>query len=154
MLRAALDLEEQDVYTIDGPLNISDLMMLYKLDLVELKDKPFTAGTPSLLRTGESMFDVIRHQDVMVYHPYESFGPVVEFIRSAAKDPNVMAIKQTLYRIGHDSPIVEALIEASNQGKQVAVLVESKPDSTKRTTYCGREDLSKPVFTLSMVCWD
>ncbi|HZS44777.1 MAG TPA: polyphosphate kinase 1 [Blastocatellia bacterium] len=126
MLRTALDLEEQDVYTVDGPLNIPDLMMLYKLDLPELKDKPFTPTVPQVLRSGESIFDVLRHQDILLYHPYESFGPVVEFLRTAAKDPNVLAIKQTLYRVGPDSPIVEALIEASNQGKQVAVLVELK----------------------------
>jgi len=126
LLRKALDLEEQDVYTIDGPLNISDLMMLYKLDLPELKDKPFTPTVPPAIKAAESIFDVIRHQDVVLYQPYESFGPVIEFLRCAAKDPNVLAIKQTLYRVGQDSPIVEALIEAANNGKQVAVLVELK----------------------------
>ena len=126
LLRKALDLEEQDVYTIDGPLNISDLMMLYKLDLPELKDKPFTPTVPAVLKGSETIFDVLRHQDLLLYQPYESFGPVIEFLRTSAKDSNVLAIKQTLYRVGQDSPVVEALIEAANNGKQVAVLVELK----------------------------
>jgi polyphosphate kinase len=125
-LRNSLEMEEQDVYTIDGPLNIPDLMALYRLDLPELKDAPFNPITPSVLTTKETIFDVIRHQDVLLHHPYESFAPVVEFLRSAARDPNVLAIKQTLYRVGKDSPIVQALIEASERGKQVAVLVELK----------------------------
>ncbi|MBS1787890.1 MAG: polyphosphate kinase 1 [Acidobacteria bacterium] len=125
-LRQWMELEEHDVYTFDGPLNIPDLMSLYKLDLPELKDQPFTPVTPAAIRSGETIFDAIRHQDILVHHPYESFAPVVEFLRAAARDPNVLAIKQTLYRAGKDSPIVEALIEASENGKQVAVLVELK----------------------------
>lgn len=127
LLRHSLDLEEQDVYTSDGPLNIPDLMAtLYKLDLPQLKDEPFSPTTPPVLRSGENIFDAIRHQDVLLHHPYESFASVVEFLRQAARDPNVLAIKQTLYRVGKDSPIVESLIEASENGKQVAVLVELK----------------------------
>jgi polyphosphate kinase len=126
LLRNSLELEEQDVYTIDGPLNIPDLMTLYKLDLPQLKDEPFSPITPPVLRSGESIFEAIRHQDILLHQPYESFAPVVEFLRQAARDPNVLAIKQTLYRVGKDSPIVEALIEAAENGKQVAVLVELK----------------------------
>jgi polyphosphate kinase len=126
LLRNSMDLVEQDVYAIDGPLNIPDLMALYKLDLPELKDQAFTPTTPSALRSGETIFDAIRHQDILLHHPYESFAPVVEFLRQAARDPNVLAIKQTLYRVGKDSPIIDALIEASEMGKQVAVLVELK----------------------------
>ena len=126
LLRHSLEMEQQDVYTSDGPLNIPDLMTLYKLDLPELKDPPFTPVTPLPLTTKETIFDVIRHQDVLLHHPYESFAPVVEFLRTAARDPNVLAIKQTLYRVGPDSPIVQALIEAAEHGKQVAVLVELK----------------------------
>ncbi|HZS05100.1 MAG TPA: polyphosphate kinase 1 [Blastocatellia bacterium] len=126
LLRSSLELEEQDVYTIDGPLNIPDLMALYKLDLPDLKDKPFTPAQPPVLRNAESIFDAIRHQDILLHHPYESFAPVVEFLRAAARDPNVLAIKQTLYRVGSDSPVVQALIEAAERGKQVAVLVELK----------------------------
>jgi polyphosphate kinase len=126
LLRNSMELVEQDVYAIDGPLNIPDLMALYKLDLPELKDQAFTPTTPAALRSGETIFDAIRHQDILLHHPYESFAPVVEFLRQAARDPNVLAIKQTLYRVGQDSPIIEALIEASEMGKQVAVLVELK----------------------------
>jgi len=126
LLRNSMELVEQDVYAIDGPLNIPDLMALYKLDLPELKDQAFTPTTPASLRSGETIFDTIRHQDLLLHHPYESFAPVVEFLRQAARDPNVLAIKQTLYRVGKDSPIIEALIEASENGKQVAVLVELK----------------------------
>lgn len=126
LLCHSMDMGEQDVYTIDGPLNIPDLMALAKLDLPGLKDQPFTPVTPPVLAGGESLFDAIRHQDILLHHPYESFAPVVEFVRAAARDPNVLAIKQTLYRVGKDSPIVEALIEAAENGKQVAVLVELK----------------------------
>jgi len=126
LLRHSLEMEEQDVYTIDGPIYVPDLMALYKLDLPELKDVPFNPVTPPALVTKESIFDVVRHQDVLLHHPYESFAPIVEFLRSAARDPNVLAIKQTLYRVGTASPIVEALIEAAERGKQVAVLVELK----------------------------
>jgi polyphosphate kinase len=126
LLRQSLQLENQDVYSIDGPLNIPDLMALYKLDLAGAKDKPFKPQTPPVFREGESVFDAIRHQDVLLHHPYESFMPVLDFFRSAAKDPNVLAIKATLYRVGSDSPIVGALIEAAERGKQVAVLVELK----------------------------
>ncbi len=126
LLRSSLAMEEQDVYTIDGPINIPDLMALYKLDLPELKDTPFTPTTPAAIRAAESIFDAIRQHDILLHHPYESFAPVVEFLRTAARDPNVLAIKQTLYRVGKDSPIVEALIEAAENGKQVAVLVELK----------------------------
>jgi polyphosphate kinase len=126
ILRRSLQLESQDVYSIDGPLNIPDLMALHKLDLPAAKDKPFEPRTPQVFREGGSIFDVIRAQDVLLHHPYESFMPVVEFFRTASKDPNVLAIKATLYRVGSDSPIVNALIEAAERGKQVAVLVELK----------------------------
>ena len=110
LLRQSLQMDAQDVYSIDGPLNIPDLMALYKLDLPGAKDKPFEAMTPAAFREGEPIFDAIRHQDVLLHHPYESFMPVVDFFRTAAKDPSVLAIKATLYRVGSDSPIVNALI--------------------------------------------
>ncbi|MFY9554367.1 MAG: polyphosphate kinase 1, partial [Blastocatellia bacterium] len=125
-LASSLRLNADDVYAIDGPLNLPDLMALYKLDRPELKDKPFVASVPAALRTEESMFDVIRRNDVLVHHPYDSFSPVVDFIRTAARDPDVLAIKMTLYRTGPASPVVRALMEASELGKQVAVLVELK----------------------------
>ena len=125
-LASSLRLSADDVYTIDGPLNMPDLMALYKLEEPALKDKPLVAPVASALRTNESIFDVIRRQDVLVHHPYNSFGSVVDFINSAATDPAVQAIKMTLYRTGRDSPVIQALMRASEKGKQVAVLVELK----------------------------
>jgi polyphosphate kinase len=125
-LASSLKLTADDVYTIDGPLNLPDLMALYKLERPELKDKPFVASSPAPLRTTESIFEVIKRQDVLVHHPYDSFSSVVDFINTSATDPDVLAIKMTLYRTGPDSPIVKALMEASERGKQVAVLVELK----------------------------
>jgi polyphosphate kinase len=128
-LASSLRLAAEDVYTIDGPLNMPDLLALYKLDrpdLHQLKDKPYAASAPSALRTGESVFDVIKRQDVLVHHPYDSFVSVLDFINSAAADPDVQAIKMTLYRPGPDSLVVRALMHAIEKGKQVAVLVELK----------------------------
>ena len=126
LLAKSLDLQPQDVYQIAGPLHIPDLMALQKLELPDLKDKPHTPSVPVVFRQSETIFDSIRHQDILLHHPFESFGPVVEFIRSAATDPKVLAIKLTLYRVGPNSPIVQALIDAAERGKQVAVLVELK----------------------------
>jgi len=125
-LASSLRLAADDVYTIDGPLNVPDLMALYKLDNSQLKDKPLIASTPAQFKTDESIFDVIRQQDVLVHHPYNSFASVIDFISTAAGDPAVQAIKMTLYRTGPASPVVQALIDASERGKQVAVLVELK----------------------------
>lgn len=128
-LASSLKLAADDVYTIDGPLNMPDLMALYKMDRAELshlKDKPYAAAAPSALRTSESVFDVIKRQDVLVHHPYDSFSSVLDFINAAAADPDVQAIKMTLYRPGPDSPVVRALMQAVEKGKQVAVLVELK----------------------------
>jgi polyphosphate kinase len=125
-LASSLKLAAEDVYTIDGPLHLPDLMALYKLDRPELKDKPYIGSVPSVFRTNESVFDVIKRQDVLVHHPYNSFTSVLDFINSAATDPDVQAIKMTLYRPGPDSPVVKALMQAVEKGKQVAVLVELK----------------------------
>ncbi len=126
LLKKSLELFDLDVYSCESVLNIPDLMALYKLELPKLKDKPYTQATPAALKSGESIFDAIRHQDILLHHPYDSFAPVIEFLRTAAQDPNVLAIKQTLYRVGPDSPLVQALIDAAERGKQVAVLVELK----------------------------
>ena len=125
-LESSLNLSSDDVYTIDGPLNVPDLMTLYKQDKAEIKDKPFMASVPAPFRMGEPIFDIIKHHDILVHHPYNSFSTVVDFINTAVIDPDVLAIKMTLYRTGQDSPIVRALMEASERGKQVAVLVELK----------------------------
>jgi polyphosphate kinase len=125
-LAGSLRLTADDVYEIDGPLNIPDLLALYRIDQPDLKDKPFNASVPAALKTDESIFDGIKRQDVLVHHPYNSFSSVIDFISSAAVDANVLAIKMTLYRTGPASPVIQALSDASERGKQVAVLVELK----------------------------
>ncbi|MBS2024939.1 MAG: polyphosphate kinase 1 [Deltaproteobacteria bacterium] len=124
----ALKLGQADVYKIEGPLNIPDLLpLLGKLDQKELHDEPFTPIVPpALAEADREVFRLIRERDYLLHHPYESFEPVVNFIESAADDPQVLAIKMTLYRTGKDSPIVRALQRAAENGKQVTALVELK----------------------------
>ena len=123
-----LPIDKQDVYRIESPIGLGRLMELYGLDRPDLKDKPFLPAVPHSLgpESGEDIFSVIRREDFLLHHPYESFQPVVEFLRAAARDPNVLAIKVTLYRVGRNSPIVAALLEAVEKGKQVSALVELK----------------------------
>jgi polyphosphate kinase len=118
-------LEEQDLYVIDGPLNPTRLMAICEGDhSPELRHPPFIAPVARALRSQPDLFEVIRQRDVLLHHPYESFESVVGFVETAAQDPNVLAIKQTLYRIGNDRRIVEALINAARNGKQVTAVVE------------------------------
>ncbi|MBN2502731.1 MAG: polyphosphate kinase 1 [Anaerolineales bacterium] len=128
-----LEVDNRDVYILKGALGLSSLMQLYKLiERYDLKYKPFFPATPSLLRFAASpddgsIFSAIRRQDILLHHPYDSFVPVIDFLKHAARDPNVLAIKQTLYRVGSNSPIVKSLLEARRDyGKQVAALVELK----------------------------
>lgn len=121
-----LGLAPYQAFSMEGPIGKSDVMEVWKLDRPELKDPPFLPHTAKALTSAESLFDEIRQRDVLLYHPYDSFHPVIDFIRAAARDPKVMTIKQTLYRVGPDSPVVKALMEARENGKQVAVLVELK----------------------------
>jgi polyphosphate kinase len=126
-LAGKLELDSADIYRVHGPLDLSRLRHLLSLDRPDLKDKPFLPYTPAgFASKEEDLFDLIRQQDQLLHHPYESFQPVVEFLRRAARDPDVLAIKMTLYRLGRNSPIVEALLEAVENGKQVAVVVELK----------------------------
>lgn len=125
-LTNSLRIETQDVYKIDGLLDVSDLMELYSVNEPDLKDKPLKTVVPPGLRSNESLFDTIKKQDVLLHHPYCSFGTVVDFIDAAAKDPDVVAIKMCLYRTGKKSPIPQSLIEASERGKQVTAVVELK----------------------------
>jgi polyphosphate kinase len=117
---------ERDVYTVPGMLNASDLMSITRADERTLRDEPFQPHAVPPLRDAEDMFAVIREQDVLLQHPYESFDSVVELVARAAEDPDVLAIKQTLYRAGGDSPIVKALVRAAESGKQVTAIVELK----------------------------
>ncbi|HBB98035.1 MAG TPA: polyphosphate kinase 1 [Blastocatellia bacterium] len=125
-LTQALELGKEDVYTVDGPFNIPDLMQLYDLDRPDLKDRPLQLTTPAVLRDNKNFFDAIKSQDIVLHHPYTSYNAVTSFISGAATDPDVVAIKICLYRTGRNSPIVKALIDAAEKGKQVAALVELK----------------------------
>ena len=109
-----------------APLGRADLMALTALDRPDIKDAPFVPRVPALLGGGNNIFSVIRRRDLVLHHPFDSFAPVVQFIEAASTDPDVLAIKQTLYRVGRNSPIVEALKRARENGKQVAVLLELK----------------------------
>lgn len=121
----ALALTDDDVYEALGPLDTADLMSLASVDMPALHDPPFHPAVPQRLATGRNIFDVIREGDICVHHPYDSFGKTVEcFIETAAADPDVVAIKLTLYRTGGDSSIVRQLALAAERGKQVAVLIE------------------------------
>lgn len=125
ILTTNLEIDPSGVYRVDGPLNLGRLRQLTALECPHLKDRPFLAQTPpALLTKDEDFFAVIRHEDVLLHHPFDSFQPVVEFLKQAARDPGVLAIKMTLYRLGRNSPVVEALLEAVRNGKQVAVVVE------------------------------
>jgi polyphosphate kinase len=126
ILVANLELDPRNVYRADGPLDLSRLMRLMALDRPDLKDAPFVPRVAPELhpKYEDSIFTVLKREDILMHHPYDSFQPVVEFLRKAAADPDVLAIKITLYRVGLNSPIVEALLNAIENGKQVAVLVE------------------------------
>ena len=126
ILVSNLGLVLYQVRTVDGPIGMADLIELTKINRPDLKDSPFLPAVPPPLTTEESIFSVIRRRDILLYHPYDSFTPVVDFLREAARDPDVLAIKQTLYRVGPNSPVVAALMKARENGKQVAVLVELK----------------------------
>ena len=121
-----LSIQENDVYAMDGPLGFSALFAIANLDRPALKDPPFVPGVPTALRADGTIFDAIRQQDILLHHPFDAFTPVIDLIKAAARDPHVLAIKMTLYRVGRNSPIVRALMSAREQGKQVAVLVELK----------------------------
>ncbi len=127
ILTSHLELDQNDVYRVHGPVNLGRLRALLSIDRAALKDKPFTPVVPRGFAGPRSeIFSTIAEGDVMMHWPFESFQPLVDFLRAAAKDPDVLAIKMTLYRVGRNSPIVEALLEAIQNEKQVAVLVELK----------------------------
>ena len=126
-LLETLELDGDDLYIIDGPLNPVRLMAIYEGDhSPELRDKPFVAPIAPAFRGAGDLFSVIRQRDVLVHHPYESFASVVDFLEQAAADPHVLAIKQTLYRTGGDPRIVGALMDAVRNGKQVTAVTELK----------------------------
>ncbi len=126
ILTENLGILQRDVQVISGPLGLADVMRLYALPFPHLKEKVYLPVQPVEFEESENIFATIRQKEILIHHPYESFTPVIDFIREAARDPDVLAIKQTLYRIGPNSPIVKYLIEAAERKKQVAVLVELK----------------------------
>jgi len=124
-----LEVDRDDVYQIKGPMSLVRLRHLVAMDRPELKDPPFVAAIPEALDPGEDgddIFAAIRRQDILLQHPFDSFQPVLSFLQQAAKDPAVLAIKITLYRVGRNAPVVDALLSAVENDKQVAVLVELK----------------------------
>ena len=127
VLKKELHIKEDDIFHINGPLDLTFLMKLSGMEgYDELKVPKYTPQQPKWLNSEENLFTQIRNHDVLLHHPYESFDPVVNFVREAAKDPDVLAIKQTLYRVSGNSPIIAALAQAAENGKQVSVLVELK----------------------------
>jgi polyphosphate kinase len=124
-LRKQFNLSEEDLYQVNGPVNLNRLFAV--ADMVErpdLKYPTFSSGLPRRLKNEKQLFDVIQQGDVLLHHPFESFAPVIDFLRQAATDPNVVAIKQTLYRTGPESAIVEALVDAARRAKEVTVVIE------------------------------
>jgi polyphosphate kinase len=124
-LMARFDLTADRLFQVAGPVNLSRLQSIFTLiNRPDLQFPPFKPTIPTQLVRNKNMFEVIKKHDILLHHPYESFVPVIEFLRQAAVDPDVLAIKQTLYRTGADSPIVSALVKAANAGKEVTVVIE------------------------------
>jgi polyphosphate kinase len=126
MLEKKLGTSSHMLYRIGHPVGMADLMELLSLDRPDLKDAPFQPSVPPELAEEKDIFSAIKRKDILLFHPYDSFSPVIDFIRQAAHDPGVLAIKITLYRVGSNSPIVNTLMEARENGKAVAALIELK----------------------------
>lgn len=126
-LKDELKVAEEDIFQISGPIDLTFLMKMYGLSWCDsLRYEPYKPQRVPEIEPGEDIFEAIRGGDILLHHPYETFDPVVDFIRQAASDPDVLAIKQTLYRVSGNSPIIASLAQAAENGKQVSVLVELK----------------------------
>ena len=127
VLTMEFEIKEEDIFQINGPLDLTFLMKMYGMaGFDEYRNKPYTPASVPAMMTDEDIFTQIRRGDILLHHPFMTFQPVVDFVRQAAKDPDVLAIKQTLYRVSGNSPIIAALAQAAENGKQVTVLVELK----------------------------
>ncbi|MDQ7818310.1 MAG: polyphosphate kinase 1 [Melioribacteraceae bacterium] len=138
-----LEINRNDLHVIDGNLGLSDVIVLYELPLPHLKEKPFHPVIPKIFLDEENIFSLIKRKDILLHHPYDSFAPVEDLIKEASRDPDVLAIKQTLYRVGLNSPIVKYLIEAAERKKQVAVLVELKARFDEENNIFWARELEK-----------
>jgi len=137
-----LQISKEDIHKIDGPLGLSDVIKLYDIPLHNLKEKPHFPVVPKLFED-DNIFSLIRQKDILIHHPYHSFAPVIDFIKAATRDPDVLTIKQTLYRVGPNSPVVKCLIDAAESGKQVAVLVELKARFDEENNIFWARELEK-----------
>lgn len=142
ILVSNLEVDSYDVYTTNGPLGLSSLWELHRLERPDLKDRPFTPSTPPPLQNVRgSIFSVLRQRDILLHHPYDSFAPVVNLLEVAADDPDVLAIKTTLYRVGGNPPVVQALKKARLNNKQVAAVVELKARFDEETNIHWAQEL-------------
>jgi polyphosphate kinase len=138
-----LEIKQTDIHVMEGSLGLSDAIELYDLPFYHLKEKPYQAKPIINIDENENIFSVISNKDIVLHHPYDSFAPVIDFIKQASQDPDVLAIKQTLYRVGSNSPIVKYLIEAAERRKQVAVLVELKARFDEENNIFWARELEK-----------
>ncbi len=138
-----LGIKAKDIHIIEGSLGLSDLMELYDLPFHHLKEIPYQSKTFPNFEDNDNIFSLIGKKDIILHHPYDSFSPVIDFIKQASQDPDVLAIKQTLYRVGTNSPIVKYLIEAAERRKQVAVLVELKARFDEENNIFWARELEK-----------
>ncbi len=138
-----LEISKSDLHIIDGNLGLSDVRIIYDLPIPHLKEKPFHPVIPKIFLEEENIFSLIKRNEILLHHPYDSFAPVEDFIKEASRDPDVLAIKQTLYRVGSNSPIVKYLIEAAERKKQVAVLVELKARFDEENNIFWARELEK-----------
>ncbi|VVM33402.1 RNA degradosome polyphosphate kinase [Terribacillus sp. AE2B 122] len=145
-LTETLDIHRKDVYEIDGPIDMTRMMQFYKLIAAKrehLVYETLIPQPPAEIGTDENLFDAINDRDIFLHHPYESFEPIVDFVSKAADDPDVLAIKQTLYRVSGDSPIIDALKRAAEKGKQVTVLFELKARFDEENNVQWAKELEK-----------
>jgi polyphosphate kinase len=143
-----LDVTEELIYRIPGPIDLKFLLDIASLEgYSHLLFPPFEPVCRPCLQNGGDLFETIRQGDILLHHPYHSFQPVLDLVVKAAEDERVLAIKQTLYRVSDESPMIEALVRAAENGKQVTVMLNSRRALTNRTTFTGQNGLKKPVAT-------